>query len=66
MLFCFLTPVRVGPLCLIPFSRGFDMTLEVSALSVFQDCTLEIFEMPYSIDFIPISIKDVCMIIGMD
>ena len=64
-----------------PFSRGFDMTLgelkcllqlsivnehEVSALIIFQDCTLEIFGVFYPIDLIPILMRDVWLIVGMD
>ena len=63
------------------FSRGFDMILGelecplrvsianehgISASSVFQDCVLEIFGVPYPIDLIPIPMGDVCVIVGMD
>ena len=35
----------------------------VSASSVFQDCALEIFEVSYPIDLIPIPMGYVCMIV---
>ena len=38
----------------------------VSTSRVYQDCALEIFRVPYPIDFIPIPIGDVCVIVGMD
>ena len=38
----------------------------VSASSVFRGCELEIFGVPFPIDLIPIPMRDVCVIIGMD
>ena len=38
----------------------------VSALSIFQDCPLEIFGMSYPIYLIPILMGVVCMIVAMD
>lgn len=63
------------------FSSSFDMDLgelacllrvsitnenEVSALSIFRDCTLEISGVSYPIGLIPILKGDVCMIVGVD
>ena len=38
----------------------------VSTSSVFQDCVLEIFGVPYPINLISIPMGDVCVIVGMD
>ena len=38
----------------------------IFASGVFQDCVLEIFWVPYSIDLTRIPMEDVCMIVGMD
>ena len=48
-----------------PSNRSFGMTLgEIEFF--FRDSTLEIFEVSYSIDPIPISMRDMCMIVGMN
>ena len=39
---------------------------EVFASIMYQGCVLEIFEVPYPIDPIPIPMGDVCVIVGMD
>lgn len=38
----------------------------VSALDVYRDHVLEIFCVGFSIDLIPIPLRDVCVILGMD
>lgn len=39
---------------------------DVSTLSVFRDCTLEIFWVSYPINLVPIPMGNLCMIIGID
>ena len=63
------------------FCRGFDMPIgelkcllqvsianehEIYASSLYYDCVLEIFKVPYPIDLIPISMGDLCVIMGMN
>ena len=63
------------------FSREFDVPIRelecplrvsianengVSVYAVYQGCILEIFEVPFPIDLIPIPIGDVCVIVGID
>lgn len=38
----------------------------VLTLDVYHDCTLEIFGVGFPIDLIPIPMRDVCMVAGMD
>ena len=38
----------------------------VSAISIYQSCILEIFGVSFPIDLIPIPMRDVCVIVGMD
>ena len=33
---------------------------------MYQGCVLEIFGVPYPIDLIPIPMRDICVIVGMD
>lgn len=39
---------------------------KVSTTSIFRDCVLNIFRVQFPVNMVPISMGDVCMIVGMD